>query len=63
VVIATFGPDGPLRCSGLEIVRYDAASLAAELGAPLRLERSQITVHRTSAGAEQQFMYCRFGRP
>jgi 2-polyprenyl-3-methyl-5-hydroxy-6-metoxy-1,4-benzoquinol methylase len=32
VLIATFGPEGPLRCSGLEVVRYDAQSLSKELG-------------------------------
>src|SRR5262245_1119271 len=27
VLVGTFGPEGPTKCSGLEIVRYDAASL------------------------------------
>lgn len=62
VVISTFGPQGPLRCSGLEIVRYDAASLSAELGEGFELRHSELTVHLTPWGAEQQFLCCRFRR-
>ena len=32
VIIGTFAPDGPERCSGLPIVRHDAASLGKILG-------------------------------
>ena len=32
VIIATFAIDGPLKCSGLEVARYDASAIAAELG-------------------------------
>src|SRR4051794_12496260 len=31
-IVATFAPDGPERCSGLPVVRYDGRSLAAVLG-------------------------------
>src|SRR5205814_10594884 len=31
-IIATFAPDGPERCSGLPVSRYDANSLGAKLG-------------------------------
>jgi SAM-dependent methyltransferase len=62
VVISTFGPEGPLRCSGLEIVRYDAASLAAELGDAFELQARELAPHRTSSGVEQQFLHCRFRR-
>src|SRR5215469_9589484 len=27
VIVSTFGPEGPTKCSGLEVVRYDAESL------------------------------------
>jgi 2-polyprenyl-3-methyl-5-hydroxy-6-metoxy-1,4-benzoquinol methylase len=60
VVIATFGPTGPQRCSGLPTMRYDASGLAAELGAWLRLLDSRLVVHRTPWGSEQQFLYCLF---
>ncbi|MBZ4171019.1 hypothetical protein JYG45_24285, partial [Escherichia fergusonii] len=32
VIIATFAPDGPEKCSGLPVQRHDSASRAAELG-------------------------------
>lgn len=62
VIIATFGPEGPLRCSGLPTMRYTPERLAAELGAELELKDHVIELHRTPAGAEQQFVYCRFAR-
>jgi SAM-dependent methyltransferase len=27
VIVSTFGPEGPTKCSGLEVMRYDANSL------------------------------------
>ncbi len=58
VVLATFASDGPERCSGLEVVRYDAAALHAQLGAGFRLLESQRQLHQTPAGAIQPFVYC-----
>lgn len=60
VVIATFGPGGPDRCSGLEVVRYSPESLTLELGVGFALEQSEEEVHTTPTGVEQQFIYCRF---
>ena len=62
LVMATFGPAGPQLCSGLPVVRYDATTLAAELGAEFKLAESQMTVHLTPSGVQQQFLYCRFHR-
>ena len=62
VVIATFGPSGPNWCSGLPVRRYDAEMLADEFGSDFRLIESSLAVHRTPWGAEQQFLYCRFGQ-
>lgn len=62
VIMATFGPSGPERCSGLPTRRYDAASLAAELGAGFALAQSALLIHRTPAGLQQQFLYCWFAR-
>jgi SAM-dependent methyltransferase len=56
-IIATFAPDGPERCSGLEIVRYDAESIQAALGTDFQLVEEQREIHRTPAGGEQSFMY------
>jgi SAM-dependent methyltransferase len=58
IVVATFGPSGPERCSGLEVMRYDADELHAEFGAPFRKVASSTETHRTPWGAEQEFVYC-----
>jgi trans-aconitate methyltransferase len=63
VVIATFGPDGPERCSGLPVMRYDAKKLTAELGGDFKLVESSLEVHHTPSEAPQQLLYCRFRLP
>ncbi|WP_315725699.1 MULTISPECIES: class I SAM-dependent methyltransferase [unclassified Bradyrhizobium] len=60
VIIGTFAAEGPERCSGLPVVRYDAASLAAALGPAFRLEDSCTEAHRTPWDSLQQFQFCRF---
>lgn len=62
LVVATFGPDGPLKCSGLDTVRYDAAALQAEFGAGFALMDSTVESHQTPFGTSQQFVYCLFNR-
>lgn len=56
-IIATFAPDGPERCSGLLVVRHDAASLGAVLGPSFVLEESRQDSHRTPMGAIQRFQF------
>ena len=58
VIVATFGPQGPTKCSGLDVVRYDADALHAEFGKGFRLLKSRTEIHRTPWGTEQQFLYC-----
>lgn len=58
VIVSAFGPDGPTRCSGLDVVRYDAESLHAEFGVNFRLISSSRELHETPAGTIQQFLYC-----
>jgi SAM-dependent methyltransferase len=58
VIVSAFGPEGPTRCSGLEVVRYDAESLHAEFGANFRLISSSRHLHETPFGTTQQFLYC-----
>ena len=58
VIVGTFGPEGPIRCSGLDVVRYDAESLHAEFGANFRLISSTRQMHETPLGVTQQFLYC-----
>ena len=60
VIIATFAEDGPLKCSGLEIVRYSANSLQAELGELFALIASEKVLHLTPSNKAQQFVYCQF---
>ncbi|HJV22906.1 MAG TPA: class I SAM-dependent methyltransferase [Holophagaceae bacterium] len=61
-VLAGFAPDGPEKCSGLEVCRADAADLAATLGEAFTLEASDREVHLTPWGKEQAFVYTRFRR-
>jgi 2-polyprenyl-3-methyl-5-hydroxy-6-metoxy-1,4-benzoquinol methylase len=58
VIVSTFGPEGPRKCSGLEVMRYDANSLHDQFGARFRLIESSQEVHETPQGATQQFLYC-----
>ena len=58
VIIGTFGPEGPVRCSGLDVIRYDATSLHNEFGKRFRLVESTKQLHQTPFGTTQQFLYC-----
>ena len=60
LILSAFALNGPERCSGLDVVRYSAASLGAELGAGFRLVESVEERHRTPGGGEQPFVYCLF---
>lgn len=62
VIIATFAPDGPERCSGLPVQRYSPAMLDAVLGSDFTLMESAAEEHLTPAGAVQRFQYSRFER-
>src|SRR5512132_3838659 len=50
-IVATFGPEGPTQCSGLEVARYDPGQLHDEFGGPFRLVEHRIELHQTPAGA------------
>ena len=58
VIMSTFGPEGPTKCSGLDVVRYDAESLHREFGVHFRLLGSSTQLHETPFGTVQQFLYC-----
>ena len=58
VIVSTFGPEGPTKCSGLDVVRYDAESLHREFGVHFRLLESSKELHHTPFGTIQQFLYC-----
>jgi 2-polyprenyl-3-methyl-5-hydroxy-6-metoxy-1,4-benzoquinol methylase len=58
VIVSTFGPEGPTKCSGLDVVRYDEQSLHKQFGVRFRLEESSKELHQTPFGTTQQFLYC-----
>ncbi len=58
-IIGTFAVDGPLRCSGLEIAQYDAASMQAVMGADFTLLQESRESHTTPAGSIQNFAWFR----
>lgn len=62
LIVAAFAPEGPDRCSGLPVCRYDAGLLADTIGPAFSLEESLREVHPTPWGSEQHFVYCRFRR-
>jgi SAM-dependent methyltransferase len=62
VIIGTFALDGPERCSGLPIVRYDSASLSALLGPQFSLIDARRHDHLTPWGAVQRFHFSTFRR-
>ena len=62
LLIGTFAPDGPTRCSGLPVVRYSAAEIGKALGHSFRLELRFSDAHRTPAGGEQRFTVAQFVR-
>jgi ubiquinone/menaquinone biosynthesis C-methylase UbiE len=62
IIIGTFAIDGPEKCSGLPVDRYDAASLAKELGEGLELMESRRHDHSTPWNSAQRFQFCVFRR-
>jgi SAM-dependent methyltransferase len=63
VIVATFGPDGPLQCSGLPVVRYSPDGLHEEFGSAFQLLEHQQETHLTPLGNVQQFVYCMCRKP
>jgi SAM-dependent methyltransferase len=58
IIVASFGPDGPVRCSGLEVVRYSPDEMHEEFGDCFRLLNSVREEHHTPTGSVQAFVYC-----
>jgi SAM-dependent methyltransferase len=61
-IIGTFASDGPERCSGLPVARYEPETLASELGTAFRLLESSHEDHVTPGGKVQRFQFSRFVR-
>ena len=58
VIVASFSPEGPPKCSGLEVMRYSPDAMHAEFGAGFHLLTSVREDHHTPGGAVQAFVYC-----
>ena len=57
VILATFGPDGPKRCSGLPVQRYSTKELSGLLEPAFELQAEDFEEHETPGGSVQQFLY------
>ena len=62
LILATFAVGGPDKCSGLDVVQYDAEKISATLGEAFRLVETINETHRTPTGVEQLFAYFWFIR-
>jgi hypothetical protein len=58
IVVATFGPHGPEKCSGLDVLRFPPETLHAEFGGDFAKVGSTTEMHTTPWGSEQEFVYC-----
>lgn len=58
VIVATFAPDGPDKCSGLPVQRYAPGQLHQEFGSSFELVEHLDEDHRTPSGSVQHFVYC-----
>ena len=62
IIMGTFALEGPERCSGLSVMRYDAGMLGAILGTDFRLIDSRRHDHATPWGVVQRFQFSTFRR-
>jgi SAM-dependent methyltransferase len=62
LIVATFAPTGPEKCSGLPVHRCDAEQLREEFKPLFSLVRSQPETHLTPWGKPQDFTYAVFRR-
>ena len=60
LIIGTFAPEAPPKCSGLPVQRYDLELLRETLGGEFELQRHQKEMHVTPGGVEQMYLYCDF---
>lgn len=58
VLVATFALDGPERCSGLPVARYDADGIHAVFGDAFDKIGDAAETHETPWGSTQSFVYC-----
>ncbi len=62
IILATFSIGGPEKCSGLDIVQYNAPKLLKVLGDEFKIVEEVSEVHMTPGNKEQNFSYFRLVR-
>jgi 2-polyprenyl-3-methyl-5-hydroxy-6-metoxy-1,4-benzoquinol methylase len=62
LIIATFAPEAPPKCSGLPVERYSSDQLELMLGSEFALRRHDKELHLTPRGVGQMYTYCQFQR-
>ena len=62
LVIGTFSDNGPEKCSGLEVMRYNEQQLQAELDGGFEKIRCITEDHETPFHTRQNFLFCSFRR-
>ncbi|OGW84981.1 MAG: methyltransferase [Omnitrophica bacterium RIFCSPLOWO2_01_FULL_45_10b] len=60
VIISSFSLEGPLKCSGLDVVRCSSETLSSELGNGFSLIKSSDERHKTPFNSFQNFVYVLF---
>ncbi len=58
IIVASFGLDGPKKCSGLDVVRYSPETMHDEFGEKFKLIKSIKETHKTPFETTQEFIYC-----
>jgi len=58
VIVASFGPNGPQKCSGLDVIRYSPETMHGEFGSQFDLLKSFSESHHTPFGTTQEFVFC-----
>lgn len=58
IIVASFGENGPQKCSGLDVVRYTPEAMHGEFGDDFKLVKSLKETHHTPFATTQEFVYC-----
>lgn len=58
IIVASFGENGPQKCSGLDVVRYNPETMHSEFGKNFKLVKSITETHETPFQTTQEFIYC-----
>lgn len=58
IIVASFGLNGPKKCSGLDVVQYSPDSMHDEFGKSFELVKSISEKHETPFNTTQEFIYC-----